>query len=81
MTDELKVERDDLMSCPFCGLATNQRRMWEDQNNCAIICANIDGKGCGARGPYRQTEKAAWEAWQARAQLDRTHTTEGDGDE
>lgn len=90
MTDKLKAERELLLPCPFCGgNAQIIEQRDEDGRFAAVVCWMC---GAGSRQHYflgddaREHVAGAWNkrsrlALQARAKLDRTNTTGGDGDE
>ena len=61
---------DGLKPCPFCG-GTNPVGMIRKSDGWSewflVLCDCGDG-GCGANGGWRQTENAAAEAWNRRAE-------------
>lgn len=56
----------DLLCCPFCGNLKpylHSNRVWKISES-SIWC---DLGGCGARGPKKDTDQEAIEAWNRRA--------------
>jgi Lar family restriction alleviation protein len=65
-----------IKACPFCGATESLEATpyyigeicpEEFDSDDVAVCCNINKKGCGATGGYRETKEEAIKAWNKRA--------------